>query len=148
MLTSDRDRLRRFFITAWQKAHSDEPLEPLEHQIVDVVRAHPEYHALMEDVDDAVSREFSPEAGESNPFLHLSLHIAILEQVKTDRPAGIRRHYERLAASAGDAHQAEHWIMECLAQSLWEAQRAGNAPNESDYLACIERLTAGAHGRQ
>ena len=141
MFTSDRDTMRRFFVIAWRKARTGEPLEPMERQIADVIRVHPEYHALMEDTDAALSREFLPESGDSNPFLHLSLHIAILEQVTTDRPPGMRELYRRILAIAGDAHEAEHRIMECLAHSLWEAQRAGSAPNEKDYLSCVERLT-------
>jgi len=134
--------MRRFLLNAWRKAGEGAPLEPLEEQIVGVIRAHPEYRALLEDSDAALSRDFPPESGETNPFLHLSLHLAILEQVATDRPPGIRTAYRHLVAAEGDAHQAEHRIMECLAQALWEAQRAGRPPDETAYLGCLERLVS------
>lgn len=140
MFTQDRGRMRRYFIDAWHKARTGAALEPLERQIVEVIREHPEHHALLEDHESAVEREFLPDAGEGNPFLHLALHIAILEQVGTDRPAGIRTVYQRLAGAMGDAHEAEHRIMECLAQGVWEAQRTGQPPDEGAYLECLDRL--------
>jgi hypothetical protein len=142
MYSQDRDNMRRYFLEAWGKAAAGEPLEPLESQIAGVIREHPEYHALLEKPEAALSREFFPEDGETNPYLHLGLHLAVLEQVATDRPPGIRAHYQQLAASAGDVHEAEHRIMECLAESLWEGQRKGRPPDERGYLACVERLTS------
>ena len=141
MFTPDRDAMRRYFLDAWHKAREGAPLEPLEEQIAAVVRAHPEYHKLLDDVDAALAREFRPEDGETNPFLHLSLHLAILEQVATDRPPGIRAIYQRVAHASADPHDAEHRIMECLAESIWETQRAGRAPDEGAYLECLRRLS-------
>jgi hypothetical protein len=140
MFTQDRDSVRQFFLDAWRKAREGAPLEPLEQQIAQVVRSHPEYHALFENAEAALSREFLPEDGEGNPFLHLSLHIAILEQVTTDRPPGMREAYQRLVAQTADVHETEHRIMECLARLLWEAQSANRPPDEGAYLACVQRL--------
>ncbi len=140
MFSPDRDTLRLYFAAAWRKAQDGLPLEPLEHQIADLVRQHPEYQPLLEDPEAAAGREFSPEAGESNPFLHLALHLALLEQVSTDRPPGIRDHYQRLVRRAGDTHTAEHQAMECLARLLWEAQRSAGPPDEAAYLDCLARL--------
>ena len=143
MFSQDRSSMRRYFVDSWRRAGEGTPLEPLEAQIAQVIREHPEYHTMLENPDAALSREFFPEDGESNPFLHLSLHIAIQEQVGTDRPPGIRALYQRLAA-ASDAHEAEHQIMECLARSLWEAQREGCPPDEMAYLECVKHsLPAG-----
>jgi len=140
MFSQDRDSMRHFFLETWRKARSDESLEPLEHRIAEVIRAHPEYHALLEAPDTTLGRDYVPEDGETNPFLHLSLHLAIHEQVGTDRPTGMRNIYQRLVTSLGDAHEAEHRIMECLAQSLWESQRNGLPPNEQSYIECLQRL--------
>jgi len=143
MFTQDRDSMRRFFLDAWRKARDDgAQIEPLEEQIASVVRAHPEYHTLLDDPDAALSRDFLPESGATNPFLHLSLHLAILEQVTTDRPPGIRTVYHHFVAAEGNPHQAEHRIMDCLAQALWEAQRSGRPPDESAYMECLQRLIA------
>ena len=140
MFSPDRDSLRRYLAAAWRKAHAGLPLEPLERQIAALVREHPEYHALLADADLVTAHDYSPELGESNPFLHLGLHLALLEQVATDRPPGIRDHYQRLVRRTGDAHSADHLAMECLARTLWEAQRAGREPNEAAYLQCLARL--------
>jgi hypothetical protein len=146
MFTQDRDTMRSFFVEAWRKARDGVPLEPLEAQIAAVVRAHPEYHHLLDNADAVLSKDFLPEDGETNPFLHLSMHLAILEQVATDRPRGIRAAYQKNASAMGDAHAAEHRIMECLGQALWEAQRSGGRPNESAYLECLHRLVPAADG--
>lgn len=139
MFSPDRDSLRRYLAAAWQKAAAGLPLEPLEQQIATLVREHPEYQPLLADPRAVIERDFTPEAGESNPFLHLGLHLALLEQVATNRPRGIRDHYQRLVRRTGDTHAAEHLVMECLGQALWEAQRAGRLPDEAAYLDCLAK---------
>ena len=140
MYGTDRDAMRRIFVDAWRKAGAGEPLQPLERLVAEVVAEHPEYHALLEDAERGIAREFPPELGETNPFLHLGLHISIREQLSVDRPPGIAALYRTIRLQAGDPHAAEHRIMECLAHSLWEAQRAGTMPDEQAYLDCLRAL--------
>jgi hypothetical protein len=135
-----RDELRALYVAAWRKYREKLPLEPLEAQIADVIAAHPEYHSELEDAEGAAQREYSPESGRANPFLHMGLHLAVREQVATDRPPGIRMAFEKLRGSKDESHDAEHAIAECLAEQLWNAQRAGQPPNEHAYLAAVRRL--------
>lgn len=135
-----RDQLRRFYIEAWRKQRAGLPMEPLEAQIADVIALHPEYHALLEAGPDALDRDYMPEGGQANPFLHMGLHLAVREQVATDRPAGIRSAYAAAARRAASEHDAAHQVIECLAESLWEAQRAGLPPDENAYLRRVRRL--------
>ncbi len=139
MLSSDRNSHRRVFIRAWGNARARQPLTPLEIQIVEILRQHPEYQPFLEADDNALDRDFSPEQGTSNPFLHLGLHLAILEQVSIDQPAGIRHLYQTLTQRTGDPHAAEHRLMDCLAEGLWTLQRGQQPFNEHDYLDCIKR---------
>lgn len=134
----DRGELRRMYAEAWRKRTAGEPLSPLEAQIADVIAEHPEYHDAMG--EDALSHDFSPEEGRSNPFLHMGLHLALREQVATDRPAGIAAVHGRVAARKGDAHLAEHAMIEILAETLWEAQRSGRPPDERQYLDRLRKL--------
>jgi hypothetical protein len=113
----------------------------LEAQVADVIALHPEYHAALERGEDALARDYTPEGGQSNPFLHMGLHLAVRDQIATDRPPGLRKAFESLAQRTGAAHEAEHRIIECLAQAMWEAQRAGRPPDESAYLEAVRRLT-------
>lgn len=140
MFGNDRDRLRRYYCTVWDKARAGQPLEPLEQIIAEAIRAHPEYQPVLADVETALGREYTPEQGQTNPFLHLGMHIAIREQLGSNRPAGILDLYQRLCRRAGDAHAAEHRMMECLGETLWEAQRAGREPDEQAYLERLRRL--------
>ena len=135
----DRDELRRMYADAWRKAGESRPMSPLEAQIADVVAAHPEYHGAL--AESGLGQDYTGADGTANPFLHMGLHMALREQVATDRPAGVRSVFEGLAARLGDAHEAEHRMIECLAEALWEAQRAGTAPDESAYLERLRRLT-------
>ena len=135
----NRDQLREQFILAWEKARSGQPLEPLEAVLADLIREHPEYHALLDDRERALTTEFPPEAGQSNPFLHLAMHLSIREQAGTDRPPGIRAIHQRLSARLGPM-DAEHRMIECLGRTLWEAQRAGTMPDETAYLECLRSL--------
>jgi hypothetical protein len=136
---SGRDELRRRYQNAWQRHRDGLPLEPLDAQIADVIVLHPEYHAVLEDPG---SREeaFGVEQGRSNPFLHMGLHLAIREQVGTRRPAGIEAVHRRLSRQLGDVHEAEHRMIEVLAETLWEAQRSGTAPDEQRYLERLRKL--------
>jgi Domain of unknown function (DUF1841) len=136
---SGRDELRRRYQNAWLRHRDGLPLEPLDAQIADVILLHPEYHAVLESPDSS-EQSFSVEQGRSNPFLHMGLHLAIREQVGTRRPAGIEAVHLRLTRQLGDAHQAEHRMIEVLAETLWEAQRAGTAPDEQRYLERLRKL--------
>lgn len=135
----DRDQLREQFIRAWGRARSGQPLEPLHAALAELIHEHPEYHDLLADRERALGAEFPPEAGQSNPFLHLALHLGIREQAGTDRPPGIRAIHQRLCARLGTM-EGEHQMIECLGRALWEAQRAGTVPDESAYLDCLRRL--------
>ena len=135
-----RDQLRRVYIEAWRKRREGLPIEPLEAQVADVIALHPEYHAALERGDDALDRDYTPESGQSNPFLHLGLHLAVRDQIATDRPAGIRKAFQTVAAHLGSEHEAEHRIIECLAEAMWEAQRSGRPPDETAYLQRVLRL--------
>jgi hypothetical protein len=140
MYGTDRDAMRRVFVQAWRKAGDGEPLQPLERLVAEVVAEHPEYQSCLTETDDGIGRDFPPELGDTNPFLHMGLHISIREQLSVDRPPGVAALYRRIRLRTGDAHAAEHRIMECLAQSLWEAQRAGAMPDENRYLDCLRTL--------
>jgi len=138
---NDRDALRRMYQDAWTRRRAGLPLEPLADQIATVVEQHPEYHGTIED-RAALSNEWTPEQGESNPFLHMGMHLAVREHVATDRPAGIRAAFEALAARLGDRHAAEHEVFECLGAALWEAQRSGRPPDDQQYLEGVKSLLA------
>lgn len=117
-------------------------MEPLELQVADVIALHPEYHPLFERPDEALDRDYTPEGGQSNPFLHMGLHLAVREQIATDRPGGIRAAFQALVRRLGSTHEAEHQMIECLAQALWDAQRSGAPPDEAGYLAGVRALAA------
>ncbi len=134
----DRNELRRLYVDAWRKRCEGLPLSPLETQIADVIAMHPEYHADLTDAN--LDRDYTPEAGRSNPFLHMGLHLGIREQVSTNRPAGVAAIHRALVERHGDAHPAEHEMIECLAETLWEAQSANAPPDETRYLERMQRL--------
>ena len=135
----DSGQYRRFFFEAWRKHRGRLPLEPLEDMVAHIIAAHPEYHALLEN-PDMLDQVYAPEAGRTNPFLHMGLHVAVQEQVAADRPAGVRDIYRRLAQGHDDAHEAEHRMADCLAECIWEAQRSNMPPDESTYLERLRRL--------
>ena len=139
IFSQQRETLRKMYADAWRKAQAQQALSPLEAQIAAVVAEHPEYHAAVNAADAGdIDRDYRDE---SNPFLHMGLHLGIREQVATDRPAGIAAIYRQLvAAAAGDAHHAEHQMLECLAATLHEAQRLSCAPDERRYMERLRGL--------
>ncbi len=138
--SASRADLRRKYVEAWRKLSGRLPLEPLEAQIAAVIEAHPQYIPLLEAGDAALAADFTPESGRENPFMHMGMHLAIREQVGTDRPRGIAAVHARLARELGSDHAAEHAMVEVLGETLWEAQRAGAAPDERAYLERLRKL--------
>lgn len=126
------------YADAWDKHCQRLPMSPLEAQISAVIDWHPEYHGDVS--GDDLNRDYTPDGGQTNPFLHMGLHLSIREQVATNRPTGIAEVYETLAAKSGDAHVTEHQMIECLAETLWEAQNQNGAPDEQKYLQRLQRL--------
>jgi len=135
-----REQMRQFYCDTWQK-HMDqkEALSPLEQQIAAVVKEHPEYHQLLENKEASISADYLPEMGDSNPFLHMGMHLGLREQVSTDRPAGIAELYQDLVALKG-VHDAEHEMIECLAEAIWQAQQNQTVPDEVAYLECLGNI--------
>ncbi len=134
----DRNELRQMYADAWQKHCDKVPLSPLEAQIADVITMHPEYHGDI--TGDNLNRDYTPDGGQTNPFLHMGLHLGIREQVATNRPAGIAAIHKSRAAKLGDVHAAEHEMIECLAETLWEAQGSNQPPDEVKYLERLRHL--------
>jgi Domain of unknown function (DUF1841) len=142
VFTPTKEEVRRFFSETWRKHRESQILTPLEAMALDWIMEHPEYHDVLTEAE-AASFEYRVEDGHTNPFLHLSMHLAIAEQLSIDQPPGIRAAYERLVQRRGDAHAAAHDVMECLGEIVWAAQRGGSAlpPDEmsAQYLDCLAR---------
>jgi len=142
--SASRADLRRTYLRAWRKLSARLPLEPLEAQIAAVIEAHPEYIPLLDTGDAVLAADFKPESGRENPFLHMGMHLAIREQVGTDRPPGIAGIHARLARELGSEHAAEHAMMEALGETLWDAQRARRVPDERAYIERLKNLAPGS----
>ena len=136
-----RDGMRRIYLQAWDKYNAEHALEEMERRIVDVILLHPEYHRLLAYEDAALGRDFSPEMGISNPFLHMGLHISVREQLATQRPPGIAACYQALVLKLRDAHEVEHRMLECLGEVLWRAQHESTEPDEAAYLECLRKIS-------
>jgi len=134
-----QDDVRLFFVDARRKRSESAPLTPLETIAADWIDAHPEYAADLGDAERARAATYSPDGGRENPFLHLSMHLSISEQVQVDQPRGIRPACELLAARLGSMHAAQHEVMECLGRMLWDAQRSGRPPEGEAYVDCVRR---------
>lgn len=130
---------RQMFFSSWEKYQQKQLLSPLEQQIVEVILLHPEYQPMLEPSAATDTALFQPSVNE-NPFLHMGLHLALREQISTDRPVGIQHIYQRLLQKHQDQSLVEHKMMDCLAQALWEAQQIQSMSNEKDYLDALNEL--------
>ena len=138
MFSPSQEDVRRFFCEAFAKARDGQPLEAIETIAARWMDEHPEYHELLSNLELALSQSW-PESAQTHPFLHLSMHLSISEQCSIDQPRGIRQAVELLTARRGDLHQAHHEVMECLGQMIWDAQRAGRAPDGVAYVDSVQR---------
>jgi len=139
MFNPSRDEARRFLIDAWRKSREGAPMSDLERITSKLVALHPEYHAVLEQPEKFADRDYHPESGDINPFLHLSLHLAVAEQLAIDQPPGIRAQFERIRDARGDEHAALHAVLECLGEVMWHAQRHRAPPDAKLYLDCLAR---------
>lgn len=139
IFSQDPRKLRQMYVDAWTSHQAGKTLSGLEKQIANVVNDHPEYQAMM--CDAAIDASFTVENGQSNPFLHMGLHLALRDQLATDRPAGIRNAFDRLLTQSKSRHDAEHQAIDCLAEALWEAQSQQRPPDEQAYLKRLQTLT-------
>ena len=137
MFTNDRNQMRKVFFDSWKAHRENTSMDAMQKIIANIIDLHPEYHALLEQ-EANLDKDYTPEQGQTNPFLHMSMHIALHEQISTDRPAGIKSTYQLLIKKYGAAHDAEHAMMECLGESLWQAQRDQTMPDEQKYLNCLK----------
>lgn len=140
MLNPERIKMRQFFFTTWEKYQTKKILEPLEQQLIDIILQHPEYHKIFSDPEKYLDKDYFPEFGDANPFLHLSLHLSVLEQVGSNRPNGITVIYSQLIKKLGNALAAEHAIMQLISENLWQAQQSGRMISDEIYLQQLKNL--------
>ena len=139
MFNPSQHDVRRFFCEAYRKERHHEILTPLEAVARDWIVQHPEYADHLDDVEQALAADFTVEGGQANPFLHLSMHLSIAEQVSIDQPPGIRAATQALAQRLGSEHDAHHQVMECLGEMIWNSQRSGLPPDGAGYIDCVRR---------
>lgn len=141
MFGSNREEIRGFILSCWNKREQSLfALSTLEQHVIRALNLHPEYQRLLESGEDALHQDFSSGADTGNPFFHIGMHITLYEQLESDRPAGIRALYQTIQHAAADNHEAEHQLLRCLEQSLWEAQARNTMPDEQKYLTCVRKI--------
>lgn len=138
LFNPSRDQVRQFFFDSWSKFKQQSPLSDLEAKALQVMHMHPEYHVVLNAPERYLEQAYFPEMGETNPFLHMSLHLSVLEQLDINQPTGILQAYRSLQQKQADPHHAQHSLMDCLAETLWHAQRTGQPLDAEAYLACMQ----------
>ena len=139
MFSPSRDQARQFFFDTWRKYQQREMLSAMEDLALEVILLHPEYQRMLETPERYQHKDYLPEMGDINPFLHMSMHVAVKEQLSIDQPPGIRKRFQRLLKKTGDEHVAAHQLMECLAEMIWQAQRNQTALDTAVYFECLNR---------
>ena len=142
LFNPSRDQVRQFFFDAWAKFRQQSQLTELESIAIEVMQMHPEYHAVLDAPEKYLQQAYFPEMGETNPFLHMSLHLSILEQIAINQPPGISAAYAALKIKHGELHNAQHDLMDCLAETIWQAQRNNSPPDAEAYIACMQAKAA------
>jgi len=136
VFSQDRSKQREFLANSWQKHITSQILEPLELQLALIIQKHPEYHALINDIN----LEYFPEQGKTNPFLHINLHLALQDQLALNQPIGINDIYKKLIVIHSDIHEVEHMMMECIAEMIFNSQKNNTTLDQDNYLVNLKNL--------
>ncbi|ALQ50686.1 DUF1841 family protein [Nitrosomonas ureae] len=139
MFKPSREQARQLFFDTWRKYHQQEVLSGIEAIALEVILQHQEYQGLLDNPDQYLDKDFLPEMGDTNPFLHMSMHVAIKEQLSINQPIGICKRFARLLEKTGSEHDTAHQVMECLAEMIWQAQRYQSAPDATIYFECLDK---------
>lgn len=139
LFNPSRDEVRAFFFDTWAKFKAQQPLTDLEKLAFSIIHLHPEYHDILSDPERYQQQAYFPEMGETNPFLHMSLHLSILEQISINQPIGISQIYQQLKAKYQNEHDAQHDLLECLAETIWLAQRNQSGLDAEHYLRLMQQ---------
>ena len=139
MFKPSREQARQLFFETWRKYRQREILSGIETIALEVILLHPEYHGILDDPERFLDKDYLPEMGDTNPFLHMSMHVAIKEQLSINQPVGICERFARLQKNNGSEHAAAHQMMECLAEMIWQAQRTQSAPDAAIYFDCLDK---------
>lgn len=139
MFKPSREQARQLFFDTWRKYRQHEILSGIETIVLEVILLHPEYQGILDDADRYLDKDYSPEMGDTNPFLHMIMHVAIKEQLSINQPVGICERFARLQNNTGSEHIAAHQVMECLAEMMWQAQRNQTAPDAAIYFDCLDK---------
>jgi hypothetical protein len=131
--SQNRTEQRKFLATAWKKFLSNKSLDPIEVEIVAIIKLHPEYHQLINNIE----LDYFPEGGEVNPFLHINLHLSLREQLSINQPNNIRNYYDKIINKVKDQHKAEHIMMDCIADMIFSSQKNNTAMNHQAYIDCL-----------
>lgn len=138
MFKPSREQARQLFFDTWLKYRQREVLSGIETIALEVILLHPEYHHILDDAERYLDKDYLPEMGDTNPFLHMSMHVAIKEQLSINQPIGICERFSRLQKNTGNEHAAAHQVMECLAEMIWQAQRNQTTPDAAIYFDCLD----------
>ena len=139
MFAPSREQARKFFFGTWRKYRVGAALQGLETLALAVILLHPEYHAVLEAPERNAERDYTPDMGQTNPFLHMSLHLALEEQLSIDQPSGVRGAFEEVLRRSATRHDALHTALECLGEMVWKSQRDGAPMDAQTYLECLKR---------
>lgn len=134
-----KDQVRQFFFDTWLKFKAAQPLTDLEKIALEVIQMHPEYHATLDTPEQSMQLQYFPEQGETNPFLHMSLHLSVIEQIAINQPIGIKAIFETLRTKYQDPHLAQHDLMDCLAETIWQSQRNNTPLDSAHYLGLLQQ---------
>ncbi|AUZ04077.2 MULTISPECIES: DUF1841 family protein [Vitreoscilla] len=133
--------VRRYFAHVWQNRLNPLQLDALQQKALRIIEAHPEYQVYLENIEDYLDKNWTPEEGQTNPFLHLSLHLSIQEQVGINQPFGIRTIHQKLVGMYNDNWvKAEDEMMEALVETIWQAQRHNQGLDVNAYMTRLRRL--------
>jgi len=139
MFNPTRDQARQFLFDTWRKRRAGELLTPLEDLTAQLIDKHPEYHELFSDADRNEDKDYAPDCSVVNPFLHLMMHLTIEEQISIGQPHGIREQFARLTQKHESEHEAQHAMMDCLGEMIWQAQRNKTAADPAVYVSCLAK---------
>lgn len=129
---------RQHYGMVWQLALAGAPLTIEQMRLVRVMQEHPEYRSIWDNPEEASAG--LEDLTEPNPFLHVTAHMMVEEQIAGRNPPDVAVVVSRLTRSGDSRHEAIHKVANVLMGEVWDVLAKKREFDREKYVRRLGEL--------